>query len=160
VPGKLVRLARNLGTLENLETLELIGEARALSLVGNALVRSVSEKMRSGALPQHAASMLRLFGGLSTARRATIGFELAGAQAVVWPNDPRPADPMADGAGGADDSSGADVGAAYLVRQAACIGGGTTEMARNIISERLLGMPREARADDGPFRDVRRSAPS
>jgi alkylation response protein AidB-like acyl-CoA dehydrogenase len=160
VSRKLVRLARNLGTLENLETLELIGEARALSLVGNALVRSVSEKMRSGALPQHAASMLRLFGGLSTARRATIGFELAGAQAVVWPTGPRPADPMVDGAGGADDSRGADVGAAYLVRQAACIGGGTTEMARNIISERLLGMPREARADDGPFRDVRRSAPS
>jgi hypothetical protein len=33
-------------------------------------------------------------------------------------------------------------------------------MARNVIAERLLGMPREARADDGPFRDVRRSAPA
>jgi hypothetical protein len=31
-------------------------------------------------------------------------------------------------------------------------------MARNVISERLLGMPREARADDGPFREVPRSA--
>jgi len=42
------------------------------------------------------------------------------------------------------------------VRQAACIGGGTTEMARNVISERLLGMPRETRNDNGPFRDVPR----
>ena len=33
--------------------------------------------------------------------------------------------------------------------------GGTLEMARNVVSERLLGMPREATvARDTPFRDV------
>jgi len=42
------------------------------------------------------------------------------------------------------------------MRQVSCIGGGTTEMARNVISERLLGMPREQRADTGAFRDVPR----
>lgn len=47
-------------------------------------------------------------------------------------------------------------GVGYLVRQTACIGGGTTEMARSVISERLLRMPREAHADDGPFRAVPR----
>ena len=154
---RLVRLAREQGTLEDPRTLELIGEARALSLVGDALVRSVTRKMRSGELPHHAASMLRLFGGVSTARRATIGFELAGAAGVVWPADPKPGEP-APGEG--EGSQGAQAGVGYLVRQAACIGGGTTEMARNVISERLLGMPREARSDDGPFRDVRRSAGS
>ena len=41
------------------------------------------------------------------------------------------------------------------MRQAACIGGGTTEMARNVISERVLGMPRERTVDrDVAFRDV------
>jgi len=157
---RLVQLAREQGTLDDPGTLELIGEARALSLVGDALVRSVSAKMRSGDLPQHAASMLRLFGGLSTARRATIGFELAGAAAVVWPSGCKPGDPTGDPtAGERVGVSGAHIAAGYLVRQAACIGGGTTEMARNVISERLLGMPREARADDGPFRAVRRSGP-
>ncbi|WP_416565967.1 hypothetical protein [Nocardia testacea] len=43
------------------------------------------------------------------------------------------------------------------MRQVSCIGGGTTEMARNVISERVLGMPREARSDhDVAFRDVPR----
>ena len=141
--GRLVQIARDQGTLDDPRTLELIGEAKALSLVRDAMVRSVGDKMRTGALPPHAASMARLFSGMSTARRATIGFELAGPSAVAWPS-------AAD--------SGRQPGDAYLVRQAACIGGGTTEMARNVISERLLGMPREARADDGPFRDVRRGA--
>jgi hypothetical protein len=53
-------------------------------------------------------------------------------------------------------SSGAQVGLGYVIRQASCIGGGTTEMARNVVAERLLGMPREQRADTGPFRDVPR----
>jgi hypothetical protein len=43
------------------------------------------------------------------------------------------------------------------MRQTACIGGGTTEMARNVISERLLGMPRERTPDrDVAFREVPR----
>ena len=43
------------------------------------------------------------------------------------------------------------------MRQGGTIGGGTTEMARNVISERVLAMPRERRLDkDVPFRDVPR----
>ena len=49
----------------------------------------------------------------------------------------------------------------YLMRQVSCIGGGTTEMARNVISERVLGMPRERSMDrDVPFRDVPRGGSS
>jgi alkylation response protein AidB-like acyl-CoA dehydrogenase len=136
----LAALARRLGPMDA-GTLERIGEAQALSLVGDALVRSVTAKMQSGELPPHAAAMLRLFNGTATVRRAAIAMEIAGARGVVW---------------GPDDGGPAQAGIGYLVRQAACIGGGTTEMARNVISERLLGMPREARADGGAFRDVPR----
>jgi len=138
---RLARVAADAGTVDDAQSLELIGEARALTLVGDALVRSVTRKMQAGELPHHAAAMLRLFNGLAMARRATIALELAGAAGVVW---------------SPDQERLAHVGGGFLVRQAACIGGGTTEMARNVISERLLGMPREARNDGGPFRDVPR----
>ena len=48
-----------------------------------------------------------------------------------------------------------------IMRQAPCIGGGTTEMIRNVISERVLGMPREQSFDRGvAFRDVPRGPTS
>jgi alkylation response protein AidB-like acyl-CoA dehydrogenase len=125
---------------------ELIGEVRAMELVGTALTRRIADGIRSGRTSDQAAAITRLFGGTSAVRSATVAFELAGSAAVAWSD--------------AEDSSG-QAGIGYLMRQAACIGGGTTEMSRNVISERVLGMPRERSGDrDIPFRDVPRSNPS
>lgn len=76
-------------------------------------------------------------------RLSVISVEIAGERAVAWEEG--------DPAG--------NLGVIYLGRQGSCLGGGSTEMARNIISERVLGMPREPAPDkDLPFREVRTNA--
>nr|MDT0665256.1 acyl-CoA dehydrogenase family protein [Micromonospora sp. DSM 115978] len=137
----LVELATDRGTIDDSRTRDLIGEAQTLAMVTKALVGSVTAKMATGALPHHAAAMCRLFSGTMNARRAAVAMELSQVGSVAW----RPGE-----------QTDAQIGLGYLVRQAACIGGGTTEMARNVIAERLLGMPREHRADRDAFRNVPR----
>ncbi len=139
------RVARS-GHLHKEKALELVGEARALELVGDALTRRIADGIRTGRTNDQSAAITRLFGGTSAVRMASIAFELTGASAVAW--------------GDGDEGFG-QAGVGFLMRQASCIGGGTTEMSRNVISERALGMPRERTGDkDIPFRNVPRSAPT
>jgi alkylation response protein AidB-like acyl-CoA dehydrogenase len=145
-PPALLPLLRRRGSAVDAKVRELIGESLALRLVGDALAGYVTERISTGAASEHWAAITRLWYGTTAARDSTIALTLAGSAAAAWSDEERPF---------------GDVGTRFLMRQASCIAGGTTEMARNAISERVLGLPRERRVDvDVPFRDVPRSSPS
>ena len=141
---ELVRRARRAQRFDRPDVRQLIGEYRTNELVRGALTEHIAGRIRSGTVNDQSAAITRLFGGVSATRNMTISYEIAGPGAVAWLP------------GEEDDLAGAGVG--WLMRQTSCIGGGTTEMSRNVISERVLGMPRDQSRDrDIPFRDVPRS---
>jgi alkylation response protein AidB-like acyl-CoA dehydrogenase len=138
------QVARDAGRLSDPRVRELIGEARMLDLVDRRLRRRIGEGIGTGAMPDQSAAVGRLFAGVAAARVRTIAFEIAGPAGAAWTDD---------------DGELAHCGTDFLMRQVSCIGGGTTEMARNVISERVLGMPRERAGDrDVAFRDVPRGS--
>jgi len=144
--GSLTRMhaiARATGKLADPSARALIGEAHMLQLVGEALRKRVGQGIVTRTLSDQASAILRLFLGLADTRKTSIAYELAGGAGGAW---------------AADDGALAEWGIDFLMRQAVCIGGGTTEMAANVIAERVLGMPREPTPDrDLPFREVPRS---
>jgi alkylation response protein AidB-like acyl-CoA dehydrogenase len=138
-------VAQELGKMDDPATQELVGEARMFELVAEQIHTRVGDSIRTGRRSDQAAAIGRLFHGMATSRSATIGLEVAGSSGAAWTGD----------------GEAAAAAVNFLMRQVGSIGGGTTEMARNVISERVLGMPRERTLDrDVPFRDVPRSRPS
>jgi alkylation response protein AidB-like acyl-CoA dehydrogenase len=143
--AELIDLIRTRGLTDDGRARALLAEARVHSMVANALIERVTTGMTTGAMPGSAGSMIKLFGADKVTRRAEIGLALAGDDAVAWPEG--------------TETAAAEFGVSSLGRQGAALGGGSNEIQRNIISERLLGMPREAAADrDIPYRDVRRAS--
>jgi alkylation response protein AidB-like acyl-CoA dehydrogenase len=123
---------------------QLVGEERARQIVGGQLVRRITHGMTSRAMAPASSSLLKLFTATSAMRRSEIALRVGGPSTVTWD---------------AGEQSIARAHGVYsLWRQGISLGGGSNEIQRNIISERLLGMPRELAADrDVPYREVRRA---
>jgi alkylation response protein AidB-like acyl-CoA dehydrogenase len=140
VRSDLVDLARSTGQADDPVVRQMVAETRVNDRVQQQLIARVTTGIRTGVFPSPAGAITRLFSSTNTERHFDIGLEIAGPAAGAWD---------------ADDPAGiwADL---YLMRQGGSLGGGSNEMARNIISERVMGMPREYAADrDKPFDQVR-----
>lgn len=119
---------------------ETIGRALVHRTVHGQLSEHVFHAVAGGALPPAAGSIIRLSMAAVHDVETDTALAVSGTSAVV-----------------ADDGALLDIGTRYLGRQTASIGGGTTEMARNVIGERVLNFPRERADDRGvPFNQVRR----
>ena len=141
----LVELASKTGRLDDPRARDLIGEARTLGRAQEELSKRIAEGMGAGVFPDTTAAIARLMSSVVINRHVNINLEMAGPAAVA----------------SNEGDVGAGVGMSFLMRQSGSIGGGTTEMARNNVSERVLGMPREMTHDRNlAFRDVPKGPPS
>jgi alkylation response protein AidB-like acyl-CoA dehydrogenase len=137
------RLAEKAGQAENERVREMAGRALVHRAVSEQLSDFVFRGVRDGTLPPAAGSIIRLFTADTHNLEINTAMAIAGTQTVV----------------GQDDEL-LYLGVRFLARQSGSLGGGTTEMARNVIGERVLNFPREYAAGRGvPFNQVRRNSP-
>src|SRR5262249_2129158 len=66
---------------------EHTAEAYVLGVVADQLIDRITTGIKLGAMPESAASVLRLFIATSNIRKTQIGLELAGPAAVAWSPD-------------------------------------------------------------------------
>jgi alkylation response protein AidB-like acyl-CoA dehydrogenase len=92
------------------------------------------------------ASYIKLGLGLVQPQRAALAMDIAGRSAIAW---------------SASDGGGNAASLNFLNGRIMSIAGGSNQIQRSIISERILGLPREPSVDsDKPFRVVLREAKS
>ena len=137
-----IGLAKALGKQDDVYVQDRLGAMHTREVVHKHVTKRVSQAIAGGSVPPTAASIIRLSHAEAIWLERDVMVDIAGGLGVA-PN-------------------GASAGALtlaveeYLMRQSGSLGGGSTEMARNIISERVLGMPREYAADrDVAFREVK-----
>ena len=139
----LVELAAARGAAGDPTVRQLIARAHINDYVQAQLTARVMAAMLAGTADQAGASMIKLGLGVITPLRAAAALEIAGRRGIAW----------------ADGEPGEAAALNFLNGRIMSIAGGSNQIQRNIIGERLLGLPREPSADsDKPFREVLRDA--
>jgi alkylation response protein AidB-like acyl-CoA dehydrogenase len=141
MPIDYVELLAATGQADNERAREMAGRALVHRAVQEQLIDHVYRGVLDGSLPPAAGSIIRITHAETHQLEFDTALAIAGSSGVIDV-----------------DENLIRYGERYLSRQTASLGGGTTEIARNIIGERVLGFPREYAADRGvPFNQVKRN---
>jgi alkylation response protein AidB-like acyl-CoA dehydrogenase len=120
------------------EIVELFVSHRILDLLGLRLRSSIA----AGRVPGPEGSVAKLMGANLARRSSDVAAHIAGPAAVAW---------------SAQEPHGERVAQMVLTAPAGAIAGGTSEVMRNILGERVLGLPREPSVDrDVAFNEIGR----
>jgi len=99
-------------------------------------------EMKAGKTPGPGGSLGKLFSSVIAWKTRSILLEMAGPSSIAWEGD--------------GEAPGSDRQRIVLNSFQAGIAGGTDEIQRNIIGDRVLGLPREPSVDRGvPFRELK-----
>jgi len=112
----------------------LLAEAYVQSIVGPLTSARIMTGMKVGSHKGQWGSLLKLQGSVNEHEALRTTLATFGPEAVIWGGDQVELD---------------NAGTVWLMSRGGTIAGGSSEMQRNIISERLLGLPREPSDDRG-----------
>jgi alkylation response protein AidB-like acyl-CoA dehydrogenase len=133
----LAELAMNRGLANDGAISDAVADVYVRERVLGLLSSRINAAILQGTPPGPEGSVAKLV-ATDLARRASgLAMQLAGSRAQAWP---------------AQDTRGDHWAAVLLMTPGLSIAGGTDEIMRNIIGERVLGLPKEPRLDAGPPR--------
>jgi alkylation response protein AidB-like acyl-CoA dehydrogenase len=140
----LLDVARRNGRAADPGVRRLLAQVHVNDSVQDALDDLLAARAAQGPLTIGEAAYGKLAAGIFDPRRAVMALAVAAASGIAW----RPDTPEGD-----------RTALAYLNARVMAIAGGTNEMQRNAIAERVLGLPKDVPADrDVPFRLARARA--
>jgi acyl-CoA dehydrogenase len=139
---ELIALARRRGVADDpvirQQLADLYAKSRVQKFIGMRTLTAASQ----GRMPGPEGSIGKLFGAQVTAQMGAVALAITGPAVIA----------------GTDDDDLLRWSSGVLSAPASRIAGGSDEVQRNILGERVLGLPGEPRADKGvPWRDVPRS---
>ena len=135
----LVELARRRGVLEQPVVRQGIADVYIRTQIMGYIGQRTRAAVTAGKAPGPEGSIAKLAGALLARRTSDLGIAIAGAGGQAW-----------------EDQRESRWALSVLSAPASRIAGGTDEVQRNIIGERVLGLPKEPQVDrDIPFKELK-----
>ncbi|MET0295437.1 MAG: acyl-CoA dehydrogenase family protein [Phenylobacterium sp.] len=129
-------LARKFKSVDHPVLAGKIAEDYVDTVVAEQLQGRINVGMGNGKLQGHWGSLPKLSMGIDSPLNAELGLAVGGADSIVWSGN----------------EAGGELGLNWLRVRTISIAGGSNEIQRNIVSERLLNLPREPGPDkNAPF---------
>ncbi|HEY5662897.1 MAG TPA: acyl-CoA dehydrogenase family protein [Ilumatobacter sp.] len=137
----LLAAARAAGRVDDPVVRDQLMEIYAMETTKSLVAMRTRAEMKAGKAPGPGGSLGKLYGSVIAWRFREIAMEIAGPGSQAWD----PADPRA-----------AELATQVVGSFSSSIAGGTDEIQRNIIGDRVLGLPRDISVDTGvPFKDLK-----
>ena len=135
----LIELARRRGMLDDPVVRQGIADVHIRTEILGYIGQRTRAAVKAGRAPGPEGSIAKLAGALLARRTSDLGIAIAGAAGQAW-----------------EDGRDSRWALSVLSAPASRIAGGTDEVQRNIIGERVLGLPKEPQVDrDTPFRELK-----